>query len=585
MSRHFCLGASALAGHWWWRLVILSASIMLTLWWTQPVLALDTCYAVADNHDTFVSLEKGTGKTAFIGKTGRKDIEAIAFQSGTDTLFAADASELGTINIVTGLYTPIGAFGSGNGSAGLISLDDVDGLSWDKATNTLYGVARRIDGAPDLLFQIDPATGAVKPGAFNGADYITVGITQKGEDNIDDLAFHPLTGVLYAIANIGGTGGTLVTIDKNSGAIQEIGTLLDANNPSNVIDDMEGLSFFNDGNLYGSTGDSGPDIADINRLFSLDLASGQARLVGAFPPQYGDYEALACLTADIADDDQDSIVNAGEDVNHNGNLQDDNDDGDQAPDYLDSDDDNDTVPTIGEDPNGDGNLFNDDTDADGIANYRDADDDNDGSLTAAEDANQDGNPANDDSDGDGVADYLEGGDSDGDGALNQVDTDDDGDGIPTAEEKVNGATNLFTVDSDNDGKPNFLDADDDGDSIPTLSEDGDHNGDARNDDADRDNVPNYLDTDSDGDSLGDSAEWSANKQDHLRDCTAAVALCTSNDADADGAPNFLDLDSDNDGVPDQGEPDGDPNGNGIPNWLDAQSAQWVVFMGAVVFQK
>lgn len=72
-----------------------------------------------------------------------------------------------------------------------------------------------------------------------------------------------------------------------------------------------------------------------------------------------------------------------------------------------ADHDNDGVLTFFEDLDEDGNVNNDDTDGDFIPNYLDADDDNDGILTKDEDANGDGNPANDDSDNDGTPDYLD----------------------------------------------------------------------------------------------------------------------------------------------------------------------------------
>ncbi|MEY8847508.1 hypothetical protein AB9K26_01735 [Psychroserpens sp. XS_ASV72] len=71
------------------------------------------------------------------------------------------------------------------------------------------------------------------------------------------------------------------------------------------------------------------------------------------------------------------------------------------------DSDGDGILDIDEDVNGDGNLDNDDTDGDGIPNYLDEDDDGDGVNTADEDRDNDGNPANDDSDGDQTPDYLD----------------------------------------------------------------------------------------------------------------------------------------------------------------------------------
>jgi len=76
-------------------------------------------------------------------------------------------------------------------------------------------------------------------------------------------------------------------------------------------------------------------------------------------------------------------------------------------DVNDSDHDHDGILSIFEDLDNDGNVKNDDTDGDTIPNYLDPDDDNDGILTINEDANDDGDPTNDDTDGDGLPDYLD----------------------------------------------------------------------------------------------------------------------------------------------------------------------------------
>jgi hypothetical protein len=71
------------------------------------------------------------------------------------------------------------------------------------------------------------------------------------------------------------------------------------------------------------------------------------------------------------------------------------------------DSDSDGIFDIDEDLSGDGNLDNDDTDGDGIPNYLDEDDDGDGVNTADEDRDNDGDPTTDDSDGDQIPDYLD----------------------------------------------------------------------------------------------------------------------------------------------------------------------------------
>lgn len=566
----------------WWRLVVFClAGGWALLGQLQAALALDTCFAVADRHNMFVSLNKTTGKTVVIGNTGRAEIEALAFKAGTDILYAADGGDFGTINLTTGRFTLIGPIGTANGSVGSVSINDVDGLSWDSASNSLYGIQRRTADQADLLFQIDPATGLLKTGVFGGADYVPVAINRNSEDNIDDLAFHPLTGVLYGLANPGGGNGTLIIINKATGAIQEIGLLVDATNPNNPLEEMEGLSFFNDGQLYGSTGEETIDPNDRNRLYNIDPATGKATLVGSFQPPYADFEALACLTATIADDDQDGIVNAGEDSNGDNNLTNDDTDGDGLPNYADPDDDGDQVPTAAEDPNGDGNVVTDDTDGDKTPNYLDTDDDDDGVPTDKEDHNGDDNPANDDQDSDSVADHLEGGDPDGDGRRNEVDPDDDGDGIPTVDEDLNGDDNVFTDDSDDDEEFNFLDADDDGDGVPSRTEDGNQDNNPLNDDLDADGLPNYLDLNADGGGYSDKEEWSSGSLDPLQGCLNQQATCFNNDVDGDGKPNFLDLDSDNDGVPDGEETGADDNQDGIPNWLDAASTQHGLYLALI----
>lgn len=135
-----------------------------------------------------------------------------------------------------------------------------------------------------------------------------------------------------------------------------------------------------------------------------------------------------------------------------------------------ADDDEDGVPNVFEDFNGDGNLENDDIDGDGIPNYLDNDDDGDGVLTIDEAKDANGNPI--DTDGDGDVDYL--------------DSDDDGDGL---------FSNFETGDTDGDGVPDYLDADDDGDSILTVDENADPNGDGNPADAvdtDSNGTPDYL---------------------------------------------------------------------------------------------
>ena len=57
--------------------------------------------------------------------------------------------------------------------------------------------------------------------------------------------------------------------------------------------------------------------------------------------------------------------------------------------------------------NGNGNVFDDNTDGDDLPDFFDVDDDGDGALTRFEDVDNDGDPTNDDTDNDGIPNYLD----------------------------------------------------------------------------------------------------------------------------------------------------------------------------------
>jgi hypothetical protein len=125
----------------------------------------------------------------------------------------------------------------------------------------------------------------------------------------------------------------------------------------------------------------------------------------------------------LEQDDDDDVPAALEDLNGNGDLFDDDSDGDGIPNFLDTDDDNDNVLTTSEeleavDENGvvitdpEGNVVYVDTDGDGTPNYRDDDDDGDGVITRYEDLNVCEDPENpalnpdNDTNADDLANYL-----------------------------------------------------------------------------------------------------------------------------------------------------------------------------------
>ena len=164
-------------------------------------------------------------------------------------------------------------------------------------------------------------------------------------------------------------------------------------------------------------------------------------------------------------------------------------------------------------------------------------------------------------------DVIESGgtDADNDG---EVDGPIDSNGIPV--DSNGGET---PGDTDNDGAVDPYDVDDDGDGIDTIDEDEDVDGDPTNDDTDNDGIPNYLDIDSDGDGVTDAQEM-AEGTDPNNPCEFEISSITlpqasvwnNLDCDNDGLTNGeeiaigtnpLNADTDGDGVLDGTEIDDD----------------------------
>ncbi|MEL7355426.1 MAG: DUF11 domain-containing protein [Cyanobacteria bacterium J06560_6] len=246
------------------------------------------CYAVADDGDRLVGIDINSGSATNIGPVGVTDIEAIAYWPITNTLYAADAGQIGTLNTSTGTYSNLNTVGSGNGSAGFKTFSDIDGLAFHPYTGELYGSVRDGEGSPeDLLIKIEPSTGLRVSDAFGpGVDYLVIQTaTATGFSDVDDIAFDPQTGFLYAIANEDGSSGDrYVRVDTTTGAVTAVGTF--------GVDDVEGLTSFNDGTFYATTGDT-------SQFYSVNKVSGVATPIGspltAGSPVVSDYESVACL--------------------------------------------------------------------------------------------------------------------------------------------------------------------------------------------------------------------------------------------------------------------------------------------------
>jgi hypothetical protein len=240
----------------------------------------EVCFAVADERDldgggedsadTLTRINRFTGEPEIIGLTGTQNIEEIAFGPGHQ-LYATNGGRLGTLDINSGAFTPLSspAGTAVNGARGTIVLNDLDGLAYSLTEGVFFATHRPFNQAPpapnplDVLVALDPATGAHIPGYFNGDDYVEV--SEVSGDfgplrDVDGLAIDPVTGLLYAAINDSGQDGVLATIDPATGTATKLFTFRFAD--GEIIDDIEAISFFNDGTLYASSGDNFTGDAD-----------------------------------------------------------------------------------------------------------------------------------------------------------------------------------------------------------------------------------------------------------------------------------------------------------------------------------
>ena len=258
------------------------------------------CYAIADNDDhrnldTLTIADFDTRTEILIGTTNTDNVEAIAFHPPTGRLFGAQRDTLGTFNLTTAQFTPVGGtFGSGSGEYGNIQINDVDALTFDAVTGILWGASRRsAAGEHDVFVQIDITTGAIVQDAFGpNVDYVVARPPAGNGDfvDIDDMAIDPLTQIMYATANDAGQRDHLVTVDRVTGVITDLGLL--------GVNDMEGLAFDTTGELIGTTGKVGGVTA--NSLFEIDKDTAVANVDSHFPLSIGgafDYEGVDCLTS------------------------------------------------------------------------------------------------------------------------------------------------------------------------------------------------------------------------------------------------------------------------------------------------
>ncbi len=248
----------------------------------------NSCLTIPFSSDSLIKVRKSDGEETVLGSIGVKRIQAIALNSNADTIYAARSGQLGIILLKSLKFKPLPkTFGTGNGSLGTIDFVEVEGLSFDIETTTLFGSVKVKEPSKDILIKIDPKTGAFIPDAFGaGVDYVT--ISGPGVLSIvEDIAVNPLNGEMFGLSRLESGGDLLIQINKDNGSSTVVG--------SAGIDLLEGLGFDNNGDLFATPG---LKTTLPPRFFRMDLSTGNAITIGELSSSV-DYESCDCLTAPV----------------------------------------------------------------------------------------------------------------------------------------------------------------------------------------------------------------------------------------------------------------------------------------------
>ena len=239
-------------------------------------------YGASDDSDELVIYNVNTGTTPLVGEFHASDIKAMKFNPDYSALYAIDADQLGTVDILTGNFTPLpNTIGQSlQGSDGSIDADDVDAMAFNPHTGELYGCIRDYSWiySSSYLIKIDPVTGSYIPDAFgSGNDYVRVQ-PNGTRRHIGGMTF--IGNTLYAVQNDeNGIYNHLVTIDLSNGNTTDLGQLKTGGTD---LDDVEAMSSLPDGRLFVTVrGNGGTQSRRIYEVQNLDPS--QCVEIGRYP--------------------------------------------------------------------------------------------------------------------------------------------------------------------------------------------------------------------------------------------------------------------------------------------------------------
>lgn len=236
-----------------------------------------------------------------IGSTNRFNIQSIAINIQNSTIYAVDSGMLGKINPITAAFDTIGRIGAGFGDFGYIEFNNIRGLAFSSMDSMLYAthnVPGFATNSHDLLIKINPSTGQLIQQAMvdslgsSVVDYARIEKTNSWTVNalpirdINDIAFHPFSGQLYAFHKQG-YPAVLSILNQTDGNIEQI-----INDVSEL--DVGGLGFDSEANLYGtSMANSIDSTLSTYRLF--DTFVGTSSSLGAVDASIGQRTSFICF--------------------------------------------------------------------------------------------------------------------------------------------------------------------------------------------------------------------------------------------------------------------------------------------------
>jgi hypothetical protein len=267
----------------------------------------DFCYLIADGsnqgnkNSSLFQYQFRTNSMVLLNYLGVNDVETIAFSHDKSILYAVNNNVFGIIDSTNGTpnsFTPVNpsGVGSGNGALGILTVSDIDGMATDPVTGKIYATAISREGSHHLLIQIDSQSGAVSPDAFGtGVDYLVLNVESMGAEGIDDIAIDT-EGQMFAVLGAA-AGDKLVGIDKMTGALSEHNYFY--HRDGGRVQDIEGLTFFDNGILFATTGIELATEGTDNTLYRIEIHSGVAEPVTRLDHNFNgyipeDFESIEC---------------------------------------------------------------------------------------------------------------------------------------------------------------------------------------------------------------------------------------------------------------------------------------------------